>query len=178
MKFAWRISQEAEGYAADDCSGTGAFKNGGRWNRKGNSVMYCAESISLACLETLIGLEPDDPLTNRYLSRIEIPDELWRQAVHFSEATAPVGWDAVPHGKTSLDLGERWIAEQHSAILIVPSSIIPEEPNVLINPKHADATRIAFRKVRKWIYDPRLLRRLFTWPPSSRPNRTICWTAW
>nr|WP_315592565.1 RES family NAD+ phosphorylase [uncultured Cupriavidus sp.] len=160
MKTAWRISKEAEEYAADDSSGTGASRDGGRWNRKGVPVTYCAESISLACLETLIRLRPNDLLMNRYLSRVDIPDELWCQAIHFSEATAPVGWDAVPHGKTSLDLGDQWIAELRSAILIVPSSIIPEEPNVLINPSHADAKKITFRKIRKWIYDPRLLRRL------------------
>ncbi len=158
MKVAWRISKEAEDYSADDASGAGAAARGGRWNRKGTPVIYCTASVSLACLETLAGLGRDEPLSNRYLSRVDIPDELWQQALAYTESTAPIGWDAVPPGKTSLDLGEKWIAEQRSAILLVPSSIIPEEPNVLINPGHADMRKIGLRKVRKWTYDPRLLK--------------------
>jgi len=162
MRTAWRISRETEGYTADDASGKGAASAGGRWNRHGTSVVYCAANIGVACLETLVKLDPDQPADNRYLTRYDIPESLWNQALQFSASSAPVGWDATPPGKTSRDLGEQWIAESRSAILLVPSVIIPEEYNVLINPNHADMSQIETTKLRKWIYDFRLVRQRLT----------------
>jgi RES domain-containing protein len=160
--MAWRIARETDGYTADDASGKGAASTGGRWNRHGTSVVYCAANVGIACLETLIKLDPDQPADNRYLTRYDIPESIWEQALRFSASSASVGWDATPPGKTSHDLGERWIAESRSAILLVPSVIVPEESNVLINPNHADMTRIGITKLRKWIYDFRLVRRRLT----------------
>ena len=70
--------------------------------------------------------------------------------------TGPVGWDAIPTGKVSLDLGDAWINEKRSALLLVPSVIVPEESNALINPAHPDAAEITATKVRKWLYDARI----------------------
>jgi RES domain-containing protein len=70
----------------------------------------------------------------------------------------PVGWDAEPAGRASIELGTIWIRSGSSALLVVPSGIVPEEFNVLINPQHADSARIAAEKVRKWFYDPRLTK--------------------
>jgi len=158
----WRISEEAEYYTADDPSGKGAASTGGRWNRHGTSVVYCSANIGVACLETLVRLDATRLADNRYLTRYDIPESIWEQALRFSASSAPVGWDATPPGKTSHDLGERWIAESRSAILLVPSVIVPEECNVLINPNHADMRRIGITKLRKWIYDFRLVRRRLT----------------
>src|SRR5206468_8323961 len=92
---------------------------------------------------------------NRYLVEFSIPDALWANAT--SLPAPPVGWDAIPTGKVSLDVGDAWLKANRSAVLVVPSVIVAEESNVLINPLHPDARRIVARKVRKWTYDPRLL---------------------
>jgi hypothetical protein len=72
-------------------------------------------------------------------------------------ADLPVGWDALPEGKVSLDVGDTWLAGGAAPLLVVPSVIVPEEHNVLINPAHALSKGIVAAKVRKWLYDPRLL---------------------
>lgn len=92
---------------------------------------------------------------NRYLVKIEVPDAVWN-AAQILDASGHVGWDAVPTGKVSLDVGDAWSEALTSALLIVPSVLIPEENNVLINPAHPDAGLLAARKIRRWLYDPRL----------------------
>jgi RES domain-containing protein len=152
----WRIATDAPGYTADDLSGAGAKLSGGRWNRPGNAMLYCASNISLAVLETFVHLKAGGLPLNRYLVELMIPDPLWERATRL--ATPPVGWDAIPAGKVSLDEGDRWLKANRSAVLLVPSVIVHEEQNVLINPLHPDARKITARKVRKWLYDPRIMR--------------------
>ena len=156
MILAWRIATDTPGYTADDLSGAGAKLSGGRWNRPGNAMLYCASNISLAALETFIHLKAGGLPLNRYLVEFAIPDAVWARAG--SVPAPPVGWDAIPTGKVSLDAGDAWLKARDSALMIVPSAIVPEECNVLINPLHPDASRITARKTRKWTYDPRLMR--------------------
>jgi RES domain-containing protein len=152
----WRIATDTPGYTADDLTGAGAKLSGGRWNRPGNAMLYCASNISLAVLETFVHLKAGGLPLNRYLVELTIPDAVWDRATHLP--APPVGWDAIPAGKVSLDEGDRWLKAGRSAVLIVPSVIVSEEWNVLINPLHPDADHIKARKVRKWGYDPRLMR--------------------
>jgi RES domain-containing protein len=157
---AWRIATDTPGYTADDTSGAGAKLSGGRWNRPGNAMLYCASNISLAVLETFIHLKAGGLPLNRYLVEFSIPDAVWTDAQIVAQP--PVGWDAIPTGKVSLDAGDAWLKANRSALMIVPSVVVSEESNVLINPLHQDAKRITARKVRKWVYDPRLM-------PASSP---------
>ena len=157
MISAWRIATDAPGYTADDLTGMGAKLSGGRWNRPGNAMLYCASNVSLAVLETFVHLKSGSLPLNRYLVELTIPDPVWRRATILKPPA--VGWDAIPAGKTSLDEGDRWLKANLAAVLIVPSVIVSEEACVLINPLHPDARQIGARKVRKWAYDPRLMRR-------------------
>jgi RES domain-containing protein len=152
----WRIATDTPGYTADDLTGAGAKISGGRWNRPGNAMLYCASNISLAMLETFVHLKAGGLPLNRYLVELAIPDAVWNSATRLTPP--PVGWDAIPAGKVSLDEGDRWLKAGSSALLVVPSVIVGEEHNVLINPLHPDAGSIGARKVRKWVYDPRLMR--------------------
>jgi RES domain-containing protein len=156
MPSVWRIATDTPDYEADDLSGAGAKASGGRWNPKGLALVYCAENISLAAMETLVHHHDVQLPLNRYLVRIDIPDDIWASAERFDASTAPVGWDALPAGKASIAYGATWLGSRHSACLFVPSVITPEESNVLINPLHAEAGRITATKVRKWLYDSRL----------------------
>ena len=152
----WRIAIDTPDYTADDLTGKGARQSGGRWNRLGTPMVYAASSISLACLETVVHLGTHDLPLNRYLVRVEVPDDVWSSTAQFDARN--VGWDAIPAGKVSLDAGETWAARRSSALFVVPSVIIPEETNILINPRHKDASRIIARKIRRWTYDARLGR--------------------
>lgn len=149
----WRIAVEAPTYSANDPSGAGAKMTGGRWNSKGTPLVYCAASIALATLETVHYLRNGSLPFNRFLVRIDVPGAVWtaRQVL----APLPGGWDAIPAGLAARIAGDAWIASGASALLLVPSVIVPEEYNVLINPRHADATTIVATTVKRWIYDPR-----------------------
>lgn len=116
------------------------------------AVTYCSENIALAVHETVVHLRSGGLPLNRYLVRIDVPDDLWdaRQVL-----APPVGWDALPAGMVSVRAGEAWLMSRASALLVVPSVIVPEESNVLINSLHPDAARIVATPLRKWLYDTR-----------------------
>lgn len=153
---AWRIGTDTPDYEAHDLSGKGAEVTGGRWNRPGVPVVYTSISRALACLETVVHLDGADPLPlNRYLVRITLPEPAWVARTVFN-ASADVGWDAEPAGKVSLDWGTDWLQRADTLLAEVPSVIVPEEVNILINPRHADAGSVKAAKVRKWLYDVRL----------------------
>lgn len=149
----WRIAVEAPTYAANDLSGMGAKITGGRWNSAGLPVLYCASSIALATLETVHTLRSGGLPFNRYLVRIDIPDTTWlaRQALD----PPPGGWDTIPAGMTARVAGDAWLASLTSALLLVPSVIVPEEWNVLVNPHHGEAAGVHATTLKRWHYDPR-----------------------
>jgi len=154
----WRIASDTKDYEADDLSGAGAKLTGGRWNEVGVPMVYAAENRALACIETLVHLNAGGLPLNRYLVAIEIPHDVWSAATIETPTSLEVGWDAQPAGRTSIGFGTRWAIGKKSALLRTPSAIIPEEMNVLINPLHPDSARITAHKLRKWLYDPRLVK--------------------
>ena len=151
----WRIGSDTPDYEAHDLSGEGAEKSGGRWNRTGTPMVYCSVSRALACLETLVHLAKHPLPLNRYLVQITVSATAWAAAEEVDGA-ALVGWDAEPAGKASLDWGTAWINGASTLLARVPSVVVPEEFNVLVNPAHADIATAKAVKVRKWLYDARL----------------------
>jgi RES domain-containing protein len=154
----WRIASDTPAYEADDLSGSGAKATGGRWNAPGAAAIYTSSTRALSCLETVVHLNAGGLPLNRYLVEVTIPDDLWASAQTTSSTSLPVGWDAEPAGRASIEFGTNWIRSGASALLVVPSAIVPEEVNVLINPLHPDSARIVAVKIRKWLYDPRLTK--------------------
>ena len=119
-------------------------------------MVYTSTSIALACLETVVHLGNGVPLPlNRYLVRISVSSSAWRKRVVFDQA-AHVGWDAEPPGLVSMDWGTEWVSSGVSLLAEVPSVVIPEESNILINPTYTDTAQLQARKLRKWRYDLRL----------------------
>jgi RES domain-containing protein len=154
----WRIATDTPNYEADDLSGAGAKATGGRWNAAGSAVVYSSQTRALACLETVVHLNAGGLTLNRYLVEVMIPDELWTNAQMTTSVSLPVVWDAEPAGWTSVEFGTNWLRSGTSALLVVPSVIVPEEFNVLINPEHSGSARITASKVRKWLYDAPLAK--------------------
>jgi RES domain-containing protein len=154
----WRIAADTREYTADDLSGKGAEKTGGRWNQEGSPVVYCASSVALACLETVVHLDLAGLPLNRFLVAIDVPDRIWAAREEWPAEALSVGWSAIPEGKVSVEAGERWLAGLASALLLVPSVIVPEEFNVLVNPRHPAARGITAAKRRPWFFDQRLGR--------------------
>jgi RES domain-containing protein len=154
----WRIAQDTRSYEADDLSGTGAKITGGRWNAVGDALIYASESQALACLKTVVHLNAGGLPLNRYLVAVTIPDAVWAAARTETSGSLPVGWDADPSGRASIQFGSAWVRSAASALLRVPSVIVPDEYNVLINPLHPDSSTVTAVKIRKWLYDPRLMK--------------------
>ena len=155
-RYVWRIATDTSDYGADDLSGKGAERTGGRWNRRGTPLIYTSTSVALACLETLVHLTGGMSLPlNRYLVRISVSPAVWRKRVIF-DPTVHVGWDAEPPGLVSMDWGTQWVRSGASLLAEVPSVVVPEESNILINPAYKGAARLNVLKLRHWRYDLRL----------------------
>jgi RES domain-containing protein len=155
IRWLWRIASDLPGNPADELNGLESLESGGRWSRPGTPLVYLCTTPALACLETLVHLEPGPLPEDRFLVLVEVPAELWAARQCLVPEQHP-GWDAVPHGPVSQHWGMRWVAGRGSALACVPSVIAPEVSNLLLNPAHPEARQISARKLRRWTYDPRL----------------------
>jgi RES domain-containing protein len=147
---AFRIARAA--FAALD--GEGARLTGGRWNSAGTAVVYAGTSRSIAALETLAHADPDLLPDDLMLFEIDVPDTV--SAERIDAETLPEDWRAPGHVRC-IELGDEWLRGGASAILHVPSAIIPEERNVLIYPSHAGARLVRVVAAAPFTFDPRLL---------------------
>lgn len=154
----WRIAAETRRYGADDLSGAGAARHPGRWNDDGQPVLYAAPSIAIAVLETAAHVDDAGLPLNRYLVRIDVPDALWAVREAMDVSRLPLAWAAIPAGRVSVQAGAEWLRSRRSAILEVPSVIVPEESAALVNPLHPDAKALTATIVRPFEYN-RLFRR-------------------
>lgn len=119
-------------------------------------MLYAAASRALACLETFMHLTPTAAFPmNRYLMELTVPADLWA-ARTVCDPAVHIGWDATPPGLVSIQWGDRWLTSGASLVAEVPSVVVPEESCVLLNPTHPDMARITVRKVRLWLYAPRM----------------------
>ncbi len=151
----WRIAADAPDYQSYDLTGRGAELTGGRWNRRGTPLVYASASRALACLETVVHLGARSLPLNRYLVEVVVPAGEWESRIIF-DPNGNVGWDAEPVGMVSLDWGTAWANGARTLLAEVPSVVVPEESNVLINPRHPAAASLHARKIRRWTYDARL----------------------
>ena len=148
----WRIATETRSHSANDISGTGAALRPGRWNRAGERVVYCAESLALAVLETTAYVGASGLPLNRFVVTIDVTGPMWKSRIQLHPADLDPAWDAIPAGLSSIHTGSRWLTEMRSALLLVPSVIVPEEFAVLINPVHPDASSVVATTTRRFNY--------------------------
>jgi RES domain-containing protein len=151
MLAAWRIVKAA--HADRAFTGEGAQRVGGRWNSPGVPVVYASEHKSLAVLEMLVHLDPRD--APRYVTfRLEFDEALVERR---PADRLPSGWREEMPARAARLVGDAWVRAGRSAVLAVPSALIPEELNYLLNPAHPDFKRIALGKPTPLVLDPRLL---------------------
>ena len=135
---AWRIVKARR--AAGAFSGQGAKAWGGRWNSPGGAVVYTAGSAALAMLEMLAHLQDEALLAHYVLFELTFDDAL---ASSLPAAALPRAWRRFPLPAATQRIGDAWLAEARSAVLDVPSAILPHERNYLLNPAHRDYGQIA-----------------------------------
>ncbi|HKD17422.1 MAG TPA: RES domain-containing protein [Thermoanaerobaculia bacterium] len=146
----WRLCRRR--HAAFD--GEGARRAGGRWNRKGEAVVYASESLSLAALELLVHCDPALLPPDLVAIRAEVPEGVAIRRVE--EKDLPRGWRAYPPPANLAEIGAAWIARGDTAVLTVPSCLVPRERNALLNPAHGDFRRIRVGRPEPFSLDPRL----------------------
>lgn len=150
----WRIVPEHRRDVA--FTGEGARRFGARWNSPGNAVVYLSEHRSLAALEVMVQRRADAELTRRFWLFEATWDESLAQRL--SVNALPAGWrDQRPANRVTVALGDAWLKAGRSAVLIVPSAIIPEEHNILLNPSHVDYPKVAVGQPVAFAFDSRLL---------------------
>ena len=150
---AWRIIKAT--YKNKAFTGNGARMYGGRWNSRGVPVIYTAGSLALASIEMVVNL-PSPKLLESF---VRIPVRFNTRLVeNMSLDELPSKWQSRPVSPYTQALGDKWIKEQRSAVLKVPSVVVPEEFNFLLNPAHPDFKKIEVGKPVVYPFDPRLAK--------------------
>lgn len=122
-------------YQSSAFDGEGAKKYGGRWNSQGQSMVYASDSIALCALELLVHLGQSEILNSYMLCRASIDDH---NLMHLAAQDLPDNWRADPAPLSTAEIGNEWLQSGASPGLLVPSCIIPEQHNILLNPNHKD----------------------------------------
>jgi len=144
---------------AKDLSGNGARLYGGRWNSEGNFALYAAENRALALVETLVHTPIKFLKSNPFLL-IEIEIPLSAGILKMDLEGMPQEWDAYIPAPSTRKLGDAFLAEQKHLLLQVPSVLMPEECNYVINPLHGDMKHVKVLEVRLLTFNDRLLQSL------------------
>ena len=142
-------------YLETTLSGVGAsLTRGYRWNSLYTQLVYTAESRALATLEVSVHLNLSEDLpTDRCYVEIEIPADITMLEVSLEDL--PPEWDAKPPTLITQTIGDDFVFQNEAAVLKVPSSIVPQEFNYLINPNHPEAKRIKVINISAMNFDPR-----------------------
>jgi Uncharacterized conserved protein len=135
-------------------NGEGAKLFGGRWNSIGLPVVYCSTTISLAVLELLVHYIHYDQLASYELMVIEVPDKSIEE-INLKQLKHKWQEDF----SYSRFIGDEFLKQSSSLLLKVPSSVIPEENNILINPGHKDFGKVKMIEERGFTFDVRLFKK-------------------
>ena len=152
MPSAWRLTKTK--YLPTAWDGEGASKSGGRWNRPGIPVVYTSGSLSLALVEVLVHLSVE--ILPAYSAvRVEFDESLVTMVL---PGQLPRNWKESPPSPATQAIGSEWAASGTSAVLRVPSVVVPGEFNFILNPGHRDFGRIAIGTPMQFPFDPRLVQ--------------------
>jgi RES domain-containing protein len=149
--LAWRISKRAH---ANDRIGQGSAQNGGRWNSIGVNAIYLGATVEICVLEKLVhtaSMVPPDLVIVEF-TLPEAHDLYWRP----DQNQLPAGWDDLPATDISARFGDKFIKSGSHLGAFLPSVIVPEAMNIVINPNHPKMSGVALRTVRDFKFDTRL----------------------
>ena len=139
---------------SNDLSGIGAAKHGGRWNSKGNAMLYTSQSRALAVTELAVHIPLGIIPPKMKMVSIEIPDRIDFYEIKFS--VLPAGWRKFPHIRATKIIGDAWLAENKYLVLKVPSAVVQSDFNFVINPEHKDFSLIKVLEIEDFRFDNRL----------------------
>jgi RES domain-containing protein len=147
----WRLTRPEYAPGMD---GIGARRAGGRWNSPGTAIVYTAGSLALAVLEVFVHLPPQmrrpGALPALMAVRLVLPGSVSLREL------SPADLPDTPAPADFRAIGDAWAASGETAVLAVPSRVVPQERNFLVNPAHPQAARIVVAAVTPFTLDPRL----------------------
>jgi RES domain-containing protein len=142
----WRISRHR------DLSGRGGLHAPARWHEQGTPVVYLADSPAAALLESCVHTSAGDIPPKYTLLAISVAEDISIEIVNVKKL--PSDWAA--RAEVTRQIGSAWLRSRRSALLRVPSALVPSTSNYLLNPLHADAARIRIESVYEYPFDPRI----------------------
>lgn len=144
-------------FAHSAFDGEGAYRFGGRWSSAGTRVAYASAHQSLAMLEYFVHLDPEDAPDDLMLATADVPDALPRKRLEVRDL--PANWREIPAPPALARVGDDFIKQAETCVLLIPSALAVHENNWLINPLHPDFPKITLHPAEPLCYDPRLLHR-------------------
>lgn len=134
--------------------GLGGLYGPGRWHKKGNLVIYTSEHASLAAWEKIVHVARVDNLPEGLLlMKIELPDNIIIQNI--PQEVLVKGWDSFPFANETIDFGTSFLKAKEHLALKVPSVIIPDEYNIILNPLHPDIHSCHIISMKPFTFDKR-----------------------
>ncbi len=153
MTMVWRLARPG---GAAELNGEGNLITGARWNSPGRGVVYTSFHLSLCVLEAFVHLPPllRTNLPEMAAVRIEVPDEASRLNIGLAELPSNLaGEDAE---KRCRQLGDEWLAAREHLVCTMPSMIVPQERNLMLNPVHPLMAKVKIVSIERFLFDPRL----------------------
>lgn len=152
MIVAWRLAREPHATQQAAFSGEGARRFGGRWNSPGVAVTYLSDSLALAALESLVHADRG-ALARPYLAfRVELEE---RDVLRLLDDDLPADWRSRPVSSGARALGDGWARRAASLALSVPSALVTQERNLVLNPAHPRAAALRVAEAVPFAFDPR-----------------------
>jgi RES domain-containing protein len=158
---AWRIFRER--FRDSAFTGIGGLYAASRWNHLGVAMVYTATSRALAALEFFVNIEPNDAPDDLLIAEASVPDSLIEV---LDLASLPPDWRELEN-EACRNLGSNWAASNRSLALQAPSAVVPDEWNILLNPRHPEFSRVQVVATKPFRYD----ERMFRIRGSREPNR-------
>jgi RES domain-containing protein len=149
----WRIASAA--YASFD--GEGARRYGSRWTPRGVPAIFASATLSLAALERFVHTDPDLDPDNLVAIAVDLDPDLAIDAVSLTDL--PANWRTYPPPVALTAFGGRWIRARQTAVLSVPSVVLPLERNFVLNPAHPDFRRLVVGPAERFVFDPRMWKK-------------------
>jgi RES domain-containing protein len=150
---AWRITSAP--HVAFD--GEGARQYGSRWTPRGIPAVFTSATLSLAALERFVHTDADLELADLVAIPVDISDEVAIDSVNLAQL--PPDWRTFPPPPTLTTIGERWVRMSQTAVLSVPSVVVPAERNFVLNPRHPEFAKLVVGRPEPFAFDPRMWKK-------------------
>jgi RES domain-containing protein len=149
----WRIATAA--HAA--CDGEGARRHGSRWTPRGIPAVFTSATLSLAALERFVHTDPDVEPVDLVAIPVDISENIPIESVDLEKLSPD--WRSFPAPSRLAAIGEQWFRASTTAVLSVPSVVIPHERNFVLNPTHREFAQLSIGRTEPFSFDPRMWKK-------------------